>query len=98
MRQTQSQRMAALDAAARRRAEIAALVANDPTQRRQRRTHARRNALEQWRLIKRIEARGGRVPDALMRSTLRWVDMAEGKETTAVYERGHAGGAAHVRR
>lgn len=95
---TVQQRMAARESAARRRAEIAALAAADPAVRRNEQRAAARQAVGQWRLIKDLEARGRKVPPALMRSTLRLVDVAEGTEmTTTVYERG-GGGPALVRR
>lgn len=91
-------RMAARESAARRRAEIAALEAADPAVRRNEQRAAARRAVSQWRLIKGLEARGRKAPPALMRSTLRLVDVAEGTETAAtIYERG-GGGPAIVRR
>lgn len=77
------ERNAALEAAARRRAEIAALEAADPAVQKRQRRAARRQALDQWRIVKGRQARGEPVPAALIRSTLRLVDEAEGQKSGA---------------
>ena len=73
-------RMAALEAAAQRRQEIAAIEAADPATQRRQRNVMKRQAIAQGRIMKSLEARGKRLPKALILSTARLVDLAEGKE------------------